>query len=137
MLPETAKRLVELIGFEATMAMVKRWGGLKLTIPKGHSRRDGGFTEALEALIGAEKTRILMAAFGGDELYVPNCAALVRNARDLQVIDDLRTMTVVAVALKHQMSERNVQYIGKKCPVAMDGYNFIGMRRDERQIDLF
>lgn len=37
-------------------------------------------TDELERLIGAEKTRILMAEFGGTDLYVPNCIALVRNA---------------------------------------------------------
>ena len=137
MLPDTAKRLVDLIGFEATTAMVKRWPGVTITIPKGHSRRDGGFTDELERLIGAEKTRILMAAYGGDDLYVPNCAAMIRNERYLRIIEDLQTMTVVDVALKYQMTERNVQYIGKKCPVAMDAYNSLGIRRNDQQMDLF
>lgn len=137
MLPETAKRLIEMIGFDAAMAMVQRWPGRRLEIPKGKARRQNGFTEALEDLIGAEKTRILMAVYGGDEIYVPNCVALVRNARDLKIIEDLGRMTIAEVAMKYEMTERNVHYIGKKCPEPMDGYNLPGISRDERQMDLF
>ncbi|WP_234086779.1 Mor transcription activator family protein [Azonexus sp. R2A61] len=126
-LPDTVKRLVELLDFEAAIAMVKRWGGLQLSPPK----------KELEELIGKEKAKLFYDHYGADEIYIATCAAALRNARYLEVIEDLASMTVAQVARKYKMTERNVQYIGKKSPESLAGYNPFDIVRDERQMDLF
>lgn len=60
------KRLVQLVGPAAALAVIERWGGTRLYVPKNPSAN-----AELNRAAGAEGARNLAAAYGGDFLKVP------------------------------------------------------------------
>lgn len=81
LLPDSALLLVEIIGFEATMALVEALGGVPMPIGKGVLARGDVRLDMLRQAVGEENTQKLMDAFGGEEIYIPNCYRAMRACR--------------------------------------------------------
>lgn len=58
--------LVALIGPEATLALVERWGGTRLYLPKS-----SGSDSELWAVVGADAARYLSERYGREQIEVP------------------------------------------------------------------
>ena len=72
-LPESLRELSDVIGLDATLMLVRHFGGIRLYIPQdasGHSLADVLGTEALE---------LLVQVYGGDRLEVPKGAKVIRD----------------------------------------------------------
>jgi hypothetical protein len=67
----------------------------------------------LADLLGLDKAQALSAVFGGQEHFdIPQAAALKRAKRDAQIcIDRSNGASVSELALKNEMSERNIRTI--------------------------
>lgn len=68
-LPASARRLVELIGLEATTRLVEEFGGTRLYVAEVRNQR-------LREVIGEKAAEILSRYFGREEILVPICPAL-------------------------------------------------------------
>ena len=85
MLPKTARDLVEVIGLDATIDLVKMFGGDELFIPEkidGDSR----MWDLLVECIGSEASRKLVRRYRKDRIYVPMCQAALRALRNQEII---------------------------------------------------
>jgi hypothetical protein len=83
-LPSTARELIDVIGLEATIDLVKMFGGDDLKIPEvvnGKSR----MWEILAETAGHEAATKLVDRYGGTTIYIPTCrkALLLHRNRDL------------------------------------------------------
>ena len=84
-LPATARELVEVIGINATIDLVKAFGGDDLKIPQtatGTSR----MWDVLVETVGPQAAGQLVQRFGGTPIYVPTCHATLRLQRVREII---------------------------------------------------
>lgn len=83
-LPATARELLEVIGIDATIDLVKMFGGDDLKIPEvvnGTSR----MWEILVETVGPDAADKLVKRYAGTPIYIPTCkrALLVHRNREL------------------------------------------------------
>lgn len=84
-LPATARELVEVMGLEATINLVKDFGGDDLRIPEvvnGTSR----MWDILVETVGPEAAAKLVHRYKGTVIYVPKCQAALIKLRDTEII---------------------------------------------------
>lgn len=85
-LPEAAHALIEVIGLQATIDLVKAHGGDEIKVPAvvdGNSRA----WAMLEESIGYQAAeKLVQSRFKGTPVYVPLCTAALRAARDRDII---------------------------------------------------
>lgn len=84
-LPATARELVEVIGIDATIDLVKMFGGDDLKIPEvvnGASR----MWEILVETVGPQAAEKLVQRYAGTPLYIPTCKRALLALRDRSII---------------------------------------------------
>lgn len=85
-LPDAAHTLIEVIGLQATIDLVKAHGGDEIKVPavvEGNSRA----WAMLDESIGPEAARRLVESrFKGTPVYVPLCTAALLAARDREIV---------------------------------------------------
>lgn len=85
-LPESAHELIEVIGLQATIDLVKAKGGDEFPVPAvvdGDSRA----WAQLEEAIGREAAKkLVQSRFKGTRVNIPLCAAALRAARDRDIV---------------------------------------------------
>lgn len=109
------RQLVELIGIQATMAIVERCGGTLLNIP-----RQADQNALLLELVGAERAAILGRALGPDRLLIPKAQPALRDVRDRRVMAALQSRSVRQVAREFGLGERWVWELKRRRGVAED-----------------
>lgn len=114
LLPESAIAIVDVIGLEAAMQLVEALGGVPMPVNKGVLARGDARLEMLRQAVGEENTRKLMDAFGGEEIYIPNCYRALRELfwrQFLSEFDKLHTSGVsVLMALTQLCPVHKVSY---------------------------
>lgn len=73
MLPEQIVELIELIGFDNTMTLVNKFGGLSFEMPHSTNTTNG---QRLVRELGADVAQVLIDRYRGDSIYINNCDAL-------------------------------------------------------------
>ena len=118
LLPDTAKKLVSLVGIENTCLLIKHFGGT--TFPVSQNKRQWGVVryEMLAEVIGVTAADILTNHFGGCELYIPRCLDAITEVRDRMIRNEFDRITIVekssgnhavtVLALKHRLSDRQI-----------------------------
>lgn len=84
-LPSTARELVEVMGLDATIDLVKTFGGDDLKIPEvinGTSR----MWDILVETVGPEAAAKLVNRFAGTPIYVPTCRMALLLHRDREIV---------------------------------------------------
>lgn len=84
-LPLTARELVEVIGIDATIDLVKMFGGDDLKIPEvvnGTSR----MWEILAETVGPQAAEKLVQRYAGTPIYIPTCRLALITHRDRAII---------------------------------------------------
>lgn len=84
-LPATARELVEVIGIDATIDLVKMFGGDDLKIPEvvnGTSR----MWEILVETVGPDSAAKLVKRYAGTPIYIPTCRIALIAHRDRSII---------------------------------------------------
>lgn len=113
-LPDSAKNIVRLIGLDKAMLLIDRLGGSTISVASRHN--------GLAEIIGHEATDILTREYAGENLYIPNCKAVLRRARDSAIrarFDALvksgcsANKAVAALSREHGISDRRVWIILK------------------------
>lgn len=103
-LPETAQLLLDALGAEATVAIIRHWPGVRLYVPKRLAD-----TNPLVTALGREAAEALVASFGGESLIVPKCDQLVRYQQVQQLAAAGESPRAIALAAGY--SERHVYKI--------------------------
>lgn len=82
LLPPSLQRLVEVVGVGPVLALVSRYGGTGVFVP----RRDNVHaTHALALLLGVESFRALAELYDGSYLEVPRCLRAMIHLRNQEM----------------------------------------------------
>lgn len=118
------QELNSVIGLDATLKLVKKFGGIKIWIPKkpksGHQ---------YELLIGEEAFKKLTAYYGDTYLDVDKCVKVLQAHRNQQILADSEDLSDSQLALKYNLTMRHITRI-------RHAYRD-GEKVDERQLDIF
>jgi len=115
-LPETAKQLVELIGYPAFLELIRVLGGRSVFFSKG-KRTDGQAQyDTIKEIVGEEAANTLAAHFNGVPVYVPRCTKALRAERNRQILEQYDTgtrqasarATVAVLAGRFGVTERTI-----------------------------
>ncbi|WP_303909443.1 Mor transcription activator family protein [Thiohalomonas denitrificans] len=121
-LPPVFREVAEAIGLPAAPALVERWPGVTIWIPKRNEEN-----HPLAEQLGMEAAQRLSALYDGDYLRVPRCTRAARKARDAEIRQCHKEgKTARELALRFRLTERQV-------------WNILASRRTEaerRQIGL-
>lgn len=104
--------LVGLIGEAGLQRLVEAYGGLSLLVPKVASGA------AWLALLEPDAVARLIAACGGDKIYIPKCDGARRARRDAAIVAGYGAGARVAdLAREHHLTERWVwDILGRVAP---------------------
>jgi hypothetical protein len=122
LLPEAIQTLIRLIGLSASVRLVEQLGGTTFPIALRKSRLGEIRYEALSEVVGPDAADAITKHFGGDSLYIPRCAAALRELMHRQIRSDFDGMTrehsaihaVNQLALRYRMSDRHVWRLLKR-----------------------
>lgn len=82
LLPESVQQIAALIGFPATEALIRHFGGVTFPIGKGLRSAGHRRIELLQKALSPEHVALLMRNFSGETLYIPRCDAAWRAWRN-------------------------------------------------------
>lgn len=113
-LPTEIRTIAGLIGPEATLRLVERFGGQTIAFVRG-ARLDTRERRAeLDALVGVAQMELLIAHFGNTDVYIARCADAVRAVRDQEIVAAYDSgKTVAELVRKHNLSDRRIKQILK------------------------
>lgn len=113
-LPATARELVEVIGIDATIDLVKMFGGDDLKIPEvvnGTSR----MWEILVETVGPAAAEKLVRRYAGTPLYIPTCRIALITLRDRSIIQRFdQGEDFDKLRREHKITRRHMYRILKK-----------------------
>ncbi|MDH4229983.1 MAG: hypothetical protein OEW11_09630 [Nitrospirota bacterium] len=132
-LPATAREMAEVIGLDAALAIVRRYGGVRLWIG-----RKGPSGELVD-LIGPEKSEALRGRYGKQVIVVPRAQAAMQAAWDAQIMTEYHqtNATQGELALRHGCTERTIGNALKRAIARADAPPPPAPIRDDRQTQLF
>jgi Mor family transcriptional regulator len=84
-LPRTARAIMEVIGLDATIDLVKLFGGDEPRIPAQIDSASRVWDALVEA-IGRDAAVKMVEAFGDTQIYVPFCRQALLNLRNREII---------------------------------------------------
>ena len=128
-LPASVQELVDLIGLQKAMKLVRSLGGTTFPVPKRQTRLGELRYNMLADVVGVEEADTLVKHFGGGELYVPRCAAALQAVRDAEINAYFVAETnkgrssaevVFHLARRYKLSDRRVWHILKTLPAKPD-----------------
>ena len=126
LLPEGAKDLVRLIGFEPTFLLIKHHGGTHFPVGQNYNKHGKALFAALAEVIGeASAEKITLTFATKRHFFVPKCQALMTELRRRKVraeFDELTKdqpayMAVKDLARKYDLVESTIWYILKSIDV--------------------
>lgn len=85
-LPKTAQDLVHAIGLDATIDLVKMFGGDEFYLP-GSADGASKLWAAIVEAVGIDAARKLIEHFGNVRIYVPTCHAALLKVRNREIIE--------------------------------------------------
>ena len=124
-LPASVQELVDLIGLDLAMKLVRSLGGTTFPVPKRQTKLGELRFNMLADVVGVDAAGELVKHFGGGELYVPRCAKILQEKRDTEInqlfIEACRegkrsTDIVNSLARQYRITDRRIWYILKKIP---------------------
>jgi hypothetical protein len=133
-LPDSVKELIDVIGFEAALALVRAFPGIPIKVPVGR-RPDGVMFQRLVEAIGRTAAERFVFHYGGESGYVvPRCAAAIRAVRDAEIIAKYDGgANVDNLARKYRLSVRQIRTILKR-GVSDDGQIAAGLVDDAQLV---
>lgn len=120
--PETAKRLIRLIGTDATAVLIEAAGGTTLSI-KAKKKAGNALYEALAEIVGYEAADAITKEYAGKALYIPNCKAAINDHRNRAIqtrFNELlmqgysRAGAIGMIAAETRLSDRSIREIVKE-----------------------
>ncbi|MGD9611234.1 MAG: Mor transcription activator family protein [Desulfovibrionaceae bacterium] len=128
-LPASVAELVDLIGLQTAMRLVRSLGGTTFPVPRVLTSQGRRRYEMLADVVGSEAADAIVKRYGGDDLYIPRCAAALQAARDAEINEYFVTETnkgrssaevVFHLARRYKLSDRRIWLILKTLPESSD-----------------
>lgn len=105
LLPPVARDLAELLGLDAALALVERWGGTPLWVQRQP------WPELVQA-IGREAAETLCATYTLERIDVPRCVRSMRAVRDRAILEaSSEGISGAQLALAHGLTRRQITNI--------------------------
>lgn len=122
-LPEIVQDLERIVGLATALAIVERWPGVHVHIPKEVPDDPKHWLIQTAGRDGAQK---IIDVFCGETIVIPRCVQLLRSRRDHMLVEQYSAgKSARDLALEFGVTERHVWRILADGPA------------DERQLDLF
>jgi Mor family transcriptional regulator len=119
LLPGCIVEMIDVIGLEAALKLVKTHGGTHVWVP-AQARGDHWLAE----MIGLESLKKLCAYYGYTQIHIPRCVALLRAIKDKSISDGFAAgMTNKDLARAHGTTERTIRRIRSR--VGMQRVNLV------------
>jgi hypothetical protein len=110
LLPKRTAELASVIGLEATLIIVKQFGGTHLNIPKKAKPQ-----HPLVSCIGFAAFKKLCHYYGGTPLEIDLCADLIRQHKQQLIIEGINAgMTHAQLARQFGTTERQIRRIKQR-----------------------
>ena len=100
--------IVDAIGLPAALELVRAFGGVRIYLPHPDNI---AADNPVARVIGVEAARKLSALWPQERPYLPRAIDYLRRQRNQQLRQDYRTISASQVALKYQLTERQVYEI--------------------------
>lgn len=124
LLPEAIQTMIRIIGLPSAVRLVEQLGGTTFPVALRKSRLGEMRYEMLAEFIGPSAADAMTEHFGGESLYIPRCAAAMRELahREIRREFDVKTkggeasaiQIVAMLALRYQMSDRHIWRVLKR-----------------------
>lgn len=105
-LPASLEELCGQIGFTAVLALVLKFGGIRLHIPKACPD-----THPLAVALGSDAAAALCKYMGGEKFDVPRASGLFAAARNREIVANPEGLSASQLAIKHGLVLRTVRKI--------------------------
>lgn len=106
-LPATAKELIELIGWDDAHALMRKYGGTYVDVPKNPAR-----ATQLSEILSEEGVNKLCAYYSGGRIdYLPKLDKVIKAIRNGQIREDCKTLSRREVALKYNLAIQTINEI--------------------------
>lgn len=115
-LPETAQKIHDLVGLEAMVRLVNKWGGCHLDFPRHReSFQTSMIVQAVADEIGQADAFKVAEMFQGTRLHVPKCQKALQKLVEAQIKAELDKNTPAHVlARRFNLTERSIWRIAKR-----------------------
>ncbi len=104
LLPPMMRALIEVLGFDSTVALLRARGGQRVHVPLSASRW-------MIDLVGEQGAFKLCHKYGGQELDLPKHDKIVQQLRDKKIRDERNKHSLNELAAKHNLTRRQIQNI--------------------------
>jgi Mor family transcriptional regulator len=130
-LPASVAELVDLIGLQTAMKLVRSLGGTTFPVPKRATKLGELRYNMLADVVGVDAADALVSHFGGDALYIPRCAKALQESRDVEInkkfVEECQTGKsstdiVNSLAREYKLTNRRVWDILKTTPLVSDRF---------------
>ena len=109
-LPESVSELVRVLGEVDALALMQAFPKMLLDIPYHASRSD-----KFRGILNEQAIIALCETYGGERLYIPDDANILRAYRDQSIINDYGKKSVPELAREHGLSVRWIHKIQEPC----------------------
>lgn len=115
-LPETAQRIHDLVGLEAMVRLVNKWGGCHLDFPRHReSFQTSMVVQAIADEIGQADAFKVAEMFQGTRLHMPKCQKALQKLVESEIKAALDKNTPAHVlARRFNLTERSIWRIAKR-----------------------
>ena len=115
-LPRTVREIADLIGLDATLKLVDRYGGIGFYCAANPTE-----SHPLSLLVGFAEAHRLATKFRSEYVKVPRCHKLILRARNAEICAEFQAgETAGSLARRHGMTERNIWKILRQSRVQDD-----------------
>lgn len=121
LLPPSAQTLVDVLGMNAALSLIERFGGLDYHVPKS---LHADSAKRLAEVIGVSATKAFIHHYGGERVYINRCDSLriyLRNQAFFEAVirkieaGMSQTAAIHELAPEFGFSERHAYNIIKEC----------------------
>jgi Mor family transcriptional regulator len=107
LLPKTLQEIAQEIGISDTLKLVRHYGGTSVYIPR-KLKTD----HELIAVLGLDSAIKICEKFGGyDRIEIPKAQMLTLELRNIEILNDKKTLSRSKVARKYGLTERQISKI--------------------------
>ncbi|WP_405424355.1 Mor transcription activator family protein [Pantoea stewartii] len=110
LLPDSVITIAELIGFPATVELLKVLGGTTFPVGKGLRAMGAGRAKLLKETIGEDNARLMTAHFGGEVLYLPRCDRALRELRNRAFLGEFESLKDSGISTPKIMTQLCPKY---------------------------
>jgi Mor family transcriptional regulator len=106
--PESLAEAVKDIGIPATLKLIKRFGGVRLYVPEPQHITEN---HVIARTIGLASARAIAKIWPNERPEIPSAARAFRRARDRAILREATSLSKSKLALKYNLSERQLYNI--------------------------